>query len=327
VIAIFKEKNPGAVLLLFFLGLLLRLKFYVHPLPLDESLTYTGYLGFWLNKFVIFKSASYLTVNISIAYLLTFLQAVRLNMILSNQRMFAKTNHLPGFCYLVFTCYSFSWCVVSPSLIINSFLIFLFSQLMLLYNAQNPKINIYNAALLLGCAALLYHNNIIFIVWVIFAIVILRPPKISEWIIAILGISTPFYFLAIYLYLTNSLSQIQQFYLQFHFVKKLPVLGGFAFGGFILIFLISLLGVAFWQQNLRRMLIQSRKNWWLVVTGAIVSIVAFLFSFLHNQAALPMILFAACLAANFYFYNKNKLTNLLAGWLVVLFVLAGWFFH
>jgi hypothetical protein len=75
------------------------------------------------------------------------------------------------------------------------------------------------------------------------------------------------------------------------------------------------------------MLIQSRKNWWLVVTGAIVSIVAFLFSFLHNQAALPMILFAACLAANFYFYNKNKLTNLLAGWLVVLFVLAGWFFH
>lgn len=326
-IAIFKEKNPGAVLILFFLGLLLRLPFYVHPFPLDEHAIYTGYLSVWLDKLIIFKSPSYLTVNITIAYLLTFLQAVRINMIFSNQKMFGKANHLPGFCYLVFTCYSFSWCVVSPSLIINSFLIFLFSQLMLLYNAQNPKINIYNSALLLGCAALLYHSNILFMLWVIFAIIILRPPKVSEWIIAILGIATPFYFLAIYLYLTNNLLQLKQFYLQFHFVKELPVLRGYAFGGFILIFIVSLLGVAFWQQSLRRMLIQSRKNWWLIVTGTIVSIFAFLVSFFHNQAGLPIILFAACLAANFFFNNKNKFTNLFAGWLIVLYVFGTWFFH
>ncbi len=326
-IAIFKEKNPSAVFVLFILGLLLRLRFYVHPLPLEQSLNYTGYLGVWLSKINIFTSPAYLSLNISIAYLLTFLQAVRLNMIISNQKMFVKANHLPGFCYLVFTCYSFSWCVVSPSLIINSFLIFLFSQLILLYNAQNPKINIYNSALLLGCAALLYHSNIIFIVWVIFAIIILRPPKVSEWIIAILGIATPFYFLGIYLYLTNNFSQLKQYYFQFHFVKKMPVVEGYAFGGFILILVISLLGVAFWQQSLRRMLIQSRKNWWLIVIGSIVSIVTFFASFLHNQVGLPIILFAACLAANFFYYNTNKFTNLLVGWLIVLFVFGHWFFH
>jgi hypothetical protein len=83
---------------------------------------------------------------------------------------------------------------LTSTLISVGFIIWILSILFNLSTQENPKKNIFNLGLLMGVSILIFFPSFLFVLLVLFGLLIFRPFRIQEWIIMILGIVAPFYF-------------------------------------------------------------------------------------------------------------------------------------
>ena len=132
---------------------------------------------------------------------------------------------------------------------------------------------IFNIGLALGVAGFLFISSLTFIIWILLALAVMRPFRLNEWLICILGITTPFYFYAIYTVLSGSWSWqefVPQITLGFPSLKQSAWLSGSVF----LIMVPFLTGGYYVQENLRRMLINVRKGWSLLLLYLLAALLA-----------------------------------------------------
>ncbi|RYG03327.1 MAG: hypothetical protein EOO02_08680, partial [Chitinophagaceae bacterium] len=102
--------------------------------------------------------------------------------------------------YLLLTSLFPEWNYFSAPLIINLFLIWIFYRMTNLYNTPKPVASIFNIGMILGVVTLLYQPAIVFVLLLLLALFIMRPFRVQEWLIGLLGISAPYYFLLLILY-------------------------------------------------------------------------------------------------------------------------------
>src|SRR5690606_26645024 len=122
-----------------------------------------------------------------ITFLLLLVQAIVLTRFINNQRMMSKPSYLPGMAYLLITSLMPEWNVFSAPLLINSILLFILSSLFSIYNQQNARGTIFNVGVALGISGFLLISSLTFIVWVLLALAVMRPFRLNEWLICILG--------------------------------------------------------------------------------------------------------------------------------------------
>jgi hypothetical protein len=205
-----------------------------------------------------------------LTYVMLFSQAIILNKVVSNQRLLHKTNYLTAMSYLLITSLFTEWNHLSASLIINSLLIWVFSELCKLHNSPHPKTILFNLGIITGLATFFYFPSIAFSLLIIVGLLITRPFKLPEWIMVVLGILSPYYFLASWLYLTNR-------WKAFHvpdIAVTVPSLNKstWAYLAIVLIILALVVGAFFIQLNMRRQLVQTRKSWGLVFLYLVVAL-------------------------------------------------------
>ena len=151
---------------------------------------------------------------------------------------------------------------------------------------------------------------------------VMRPFRLNEWVLCILGATTPFYFYAVYLFISGPWNW-ETFWPYFSIglpsVKQSAWLAGSAF----LLVAPFLAGAYFIQNSLRRMLIHVRKGWSLLllyVLGAIF--VPFINSAdtFENwvMAAIPF----AAFHASAYLYSSYRIFPVLLFWITVAYILA-----
>ena len=264
-IGIFKQKNPANIFLLLLFGVLIKLPMFLRPHVMntqtEDSILYRAIL-----KFLEPYSKNFPSVYPILAFALLFLQAVMLTSFINNQRMVSWAGYLPGMAYLLITSLFPEWNYLSAPLIINTILLFVLSGLLKIYNQQSAKVAIFNIGLALGIATFLFFPSITFIIWILLALLVMRPFRLNEWMLCIVGITTPFYFYAIYLLITGQWNWQHLWpYLAISVpaVKQSAWLAGSAF----LLVVPFLTGGYYVQENLRRMLIQVRKGWSLLGSG------------------------------------------------------------
>ena len=132
-----------------------------------------------------------------------------------------------------------AWSVISPALLANFLLIWIYIKLTRLYNNPAPKTLLFNIGLLVAIMVLCYHPTALVVPVVLFALGIMRPFKLQEWFTLIMGMALPYYFLASGLYLTNQLPLISSWLpnweipSQLHPLKQAEWIGlsGFAIPG------------------------------------------------------------------------------------------------
>lgn len=309
-IAAFKQKNPGNALILLLYGLVIKFPLFLHPtMPMHnkgDNYLYQALLQllqpFTTGAPVIFSF---------LAFLLVFVEATLLNRIVNSLRLFPKQNYLVGMSYLLITSMVPGWSSFSALLIINGLLIWIWYRLLGLYNNNKPRSAIFNVSVLVGLLPLIYAPAIAYIVLLLLAVVILRAFQITELLIALLGVLTPYYFFFVVLYLTNQWT-IDKIIPSFSFY--LPPLSSsvWTIAGILLLLLPFLLGGYYVQDNLNKMLIQVRKGWSLLLLLLMVSLLIIVISpdsnYIHWMViAVPIAAFHAAT----YFY-------LPAGWLAAL---------
>jgi hypothetical protein len=321
VIGIFKQKNPAIIFLLLLFGILIKLPMFLHPHVMvsrpEDGLLYSVIL-----RFLEPTGKSFPSVYPILAFFLLIVQALILTSFINNQRMISKPTYFPGMAYLLVTSLFPEWNYFSAPLIVNTILLFALTQLFTIYNQQNVKGTIFNIGLALGIASFLFFPSLTFIIWILLALAVMRPFRLNEWVLCLVGITAPFYFYALYLIVTGNWSWGQLWpYFSVHlpYIKQSAWMAGSVF----LLAVPFLLGGYFVQDNLRKMLIQVRKGWSLLL---LYLLGALFVPFVNNtntlenwvMVAIPFAAFHACT----YFYSTLRVLPLLIFWLTVFFILG-----
>ncbi len=310
-VGIFKQKNSVNSIILLIYGLVLKFPLFLRPPggPLRQEEDH--YLYKWLVDFIAPAHLPDLLFSL-ITFLLLYSQAILFNRIFNVQRMLGNPNFLPAMAYMLITSLFTEWNQFSAPLLVNSLLILVFYRLVNMHNVQRPGAAIFNVGLFMGVITLLYQPAIIFIILMLFSLFIMRPFRIREWLINLLGITMPYYLLIIILYLTN----------QWDWEKLEP---GLTFGlpampanikltiSLVLLVLPFIIGGFLVNANLNKMFIQVRKAWSLLLLFLIIGTLSILVSGGNNyinwlMCALPLTAFHA---AAYYFLPGRIFAGLL----------------
>ncbi len=320
-IGIFKQKTPANIFLLLVFGVLIKLPMFLHP-HVPAARPNDGILFQWILQFVAPTGRSTPALYPILAFGLLFLQAIILTRFINTQRMMSRPTFFPGMAYLLITSLLPEWNYFSAPLIVNTILLFVLSGLFKIYNQLDAKGAIFNIGMALGVASFLFFPAITFIVWILLALAVMRPFKLNEWVLCIVGITTPFYFYAIYLFVDDKWSWqhlLPHFSIGLPSIKQSVWLAGSAF-----LLVVPFLGGGYYvQDNLRKMLIQVRKGWSLLLLYLLGAI---FIPFVNNSdsfenwvmAAIPFAAFHACT----YLYSNLRIIPLLLFWLTVAFILG-----
>jgi len=320
VIGIFKQKTPANILLLLVFGLLIKLPMFMHP-HVTAIQSKDGFLFHAILNFLQPTGKSNPVIYPLLAFVLLFTQAISLTRLINKFRMMNRPNYLPGLAYLLTTSFFPEWNYFSAPLLINTLLIFVLGWLFKIYNTTRGKGIIFNVGLTIGISTFIFFPSLTFMIWVLFALMVMRPFRINEWLLCLLGVTSPYYFYGVYLFFTNqwSLGKIIP-YLTIQ-VPSLQQSIWLAVSS-LLLMVPFLTGGYFIQDNLRRMLIQVRKGWSILL---IYLLVAIFVPFVNTSntfenwimAAVPFSAFHACT----YFYPPRKLFPLILFWVSLVFVL------
>jgi Family of unknown function (DUF6427) len=256
-----------------------------------------------------------------ITFILLFSQAVYFNKLVNDLRIMQRPHYLTGMSYLLITSLFAEWNVLSSPLIINSLLIWVWSKMGGLYSNQNPKAALFNIGIAIGIGTFFYFPSIAFAALIIFGLAITRPFKLAEWLVALLGIITPYYFLLAIVFLTDKWKG----YKFPGFAVTSPVFdqSRWAYAAIIIVVISAVAGIFFIQQNFRRQLIQARKAWNLTFLYLLVAIFVPFVNATHSfeywiLCAVPL---SALIAATFLYPTKKWLPAVLH-WLMVAFVIV-----
>lgn len=305
-------------------GLVLKLPMFIHA-KVPEAQQLDGILYRAVLKWLAPAIGTVPAMYSLIAFLFLYIQALSINKLINDQRLLPKPNYLPAMSYLLVTSLFKEWYVLSAPLIINTLLIWVLSKLCTIYNTPNAKTTLFNIGMVTGLATLFYFPSIAFSLLIIVGIVITRPFKLPEWIITFIGILTPYYLGGAWFFLTDRWEK----YRLPGFSVNIPRFNetAWAYTAIIVLSLLILTGMVFIQNNMLRLLVQSRKSWSLIYLYLLVAIFIPFLNATHNfdywiLTAVPIAAFAAAA----FLYPERKWFSIFFHWsLVLLTVITGYF--
>ena len=301
-------------------GLLLKLIMFIHPqIPLPQQTD--GFLFKLLLSQLSGVGKSIPLIYPLISFILLYTQAITLNALVNQHRLMQKPNYLTGMAYLLITSLFAEWNILSAPLIINSLIIWVWSRMSKLYNEPSPKTSLFNIGMAIGISCFFYFPAIAFSILVVIGLLITRPFKLPEWVLALLGLASPFYFLLSYVFVMDK-------WQGYHFpgvALTLPhfVESKWALAAVIIVLFISITGFIYVQKNFRRQLVQARKSWNLIFLYLLIALFIPFINASHSfvywiLSAVPI----AVIAGAGFLYPQKRGFPLILHWLMVAFAIA-----
>lgn len=322
-VVLFRERSPASLIWILLIAFGLHAHAFVEQ-PVALSTAKDGLISYFFRQF--FSGLQGLPVFL-LYMLLLISQALRFNYVMNDLRMFQHSNFLTAMAYIMLASLLPQWHTLSPALVANIFIIWIYSLILKLYNNKNPRSLLYNIGLITGLAIVCYHPLVLMGVVVLFAVIVIRPFNLTEIFVLLMGFLTPVYFLGAYLYLTDEWDALVRYLPSWEFKwprlqKDLRLVLAF-----IVLALCLVTGLIVWERNNRRMLIQSRKNWGVLLLLFVLFLPVPLVHYENSVNA--MMLWIAPLAAfvaNAFLYPRKTLFPLILFWLIILVsVYSNWF--
>lgn len=322
-VALFYKRSPFNSILLFFFAIATKLPLFIYPQPIEAS-TFNGTPLFYFVQWVQAISSKPDFVFSILAFLILFAQALYFNYFFNRNKMTSRNTDLPGMSYLLVTSLLPEWSQFSAPLVINFLILYLLASLFESYNSPDTRRTLYNMGLSMGLGIFLYSPTVLLIGWFLLSLVIIRPIRIQEFIISMLGVVTPFYFLGIWLFWKDQLTwALLEPYIAFSFPDSLPVVwvGGLLF----LLTIPFLIGFYHIQDQVRKMLIQVRRGWTVFFLLLLAGLLIPLFSLNPYIGWVILTLPLSTYHASFYYNTSFRIFPLLFFWITFFFILLNQF--
>lgn len=323
---LFRNYNPFSVILLLLIAIGFKLAILIHPsLPLVLP-----------GSQLVWKELAAVAGNIlgRSPFLVTFFtlinivgQALMLNRIANQHHLFPKSTYLPAMGYVMVTSLFTEWNYLSAPLVNNWLLLIALATCLRLHALPQSRKEIFNIGFCLGLASLLLFPHLVFILLLFLALSLLRPFNAGEWVVGLLGLVTPFYFLGSVLFLTDNLPLIHQvFQAGFSLPTSIqaPASSIPAFG-MVLILLIT--GYSYLNGFMSRMLFQTKKMWWVIIASFLISLVAGIFTVAqgYNQWMAVLIPGTLVLTNTWFAESRKGLIRLLFYLWVAVIIFVQWY--
>lgn len=254
---LFRDRSDINILFIVVLSLLLHFHIWLQT-PMVIANAKDGLLAYLLMEYIQPLPSIVLLI---LFQTLIISQALRLNILLSQLKMFQQITYLPAFIYILLTALFPYWDVISTGLVANSLVIWILVKLLRLYDQSKPQAIEFNIGFILGISILLYEPIAILIPVVLFAIIIIRPFKLTEWLVLLMGITLPFYFVFAFIFLTNNTAGVMQFLPRLDWKNPLVRPEIQTILALICIGIQLIIGLYYWQLQQSRFIIQVRKYW------------------------------------------------------------------
>jgi hypothetical protein len=267
-LTLFRTNQPLAnILLLFYLGIL-RASSFIHPATVAPPPQ--GILTAWMYAELPPLS---MTANIA-AFLLVFFQATALNITIGRYRVASELSLLPGVFYCLFCSLMPDFLVLSSVLLANTFVILALFYLFDTYKNSYVAGRIFDAGLWLGVASLFHFSYILFIIWGIVGLGILRGLRGKEFLMFIIGYIVPFILLSVFCFWHSILPQIGnhfRFNINFFNFSRYDSQTLYVKIGVLALVLLLVLGASTQFFSRRNMTVQKYLSilYWLILFGGL----------------------------------------------------------
>jgi hypothetical protein len=321
VVSMFRQKSPGNIIVLLIFGLLLKMPLFLYPKQITATQNDEDYYHWLLNGINSLGTNNAFTCSL-ISFLLLYVQALMINYLVNEFRLITKQTYLPAMAYLLITTLLPEWNYLSSPLVATTLIIWIFIKLFRLYNLANARGQIFNIGLLLGISSYIYFPSASFIICILLGLIIIKPFRLNEVFLFLMGCLTPYYFLGAWLFLTDKLSFAAFFP---HISVRVPDVKSSIWLAVSTLFLAIpfLIGGYFIQTYLHKMLIQVRKAWSVLL---LYLLLAFFVPFINSNSSFSnWILLAAPFAgfhASMYYYPEKR-------WMpnIFFFIITGYIFY
>ncbi|MFT4061941.1 MAG: DUF6427 family protein [Edaphocola sp.] len=323
---LFRNYNPFAVIVLFLITVFVKLGFLMQPSGIFFA-SETQVVWAWLSGFInaALGRSPFLITFFAIVNL--FGQGIFINSIANRRHLYPKATYLPLLTYILVTSLFADWNYLSASLVGNWFLLAMLSAALKLYSPGDVRKQIFNIGCFISLAALLVFPNIVFLLFLMLALAVLRPFNAAEWTVGLLGALTPFYFLAGILYLADNVHLLKQMIaVGFHLPGTMAQPQIF-FTAIVTLLAFFVLGLAYLNGFMGRMLFQNKKWWWVILAALLASLMGGTFTVArgYNQW-MAMLIPLSFVIANIWFEERKKWIPTLYFYLFVgAIVLVQWY--
>lgn len=243
-----------------------------------------------------------------LATLNIFFQAIYLNQLANKFDVFSKQNYLAGLSFVIISSFIPDWNYLSQFHLLNWFLIGVLFNIFNLYQTQDANRYLFNGGVLISLVFLFTTSGLAFVVLFLGALNILRPFKLREWLVFVIGFTMFLYFYAAYLFLFDKLQTFTDiFALGFYFKAEYRALNVFLTGlGFLALSLVW--GLVFLNNYMSRMVIKTKKYWSIVILFLLTAILSVLFSETKDSLSNWLLLVppVALIAANAFYVSRLK---------------------
>lgn len=321
-VSIFREKSTVSVFWLVTLSIVAHGHFLVHPPQIVAAGKAATFFGFMMALATLPNF-----VLILLYHAIIIVQALRFNTVLNNLRMFPKQYFITALCYILLTSIYPAWGNITPALLVNFLIIWLFSLLSKLYGTNDAKQNIYNIGFITSVISILYFPAIFLIIIAFISIGTLRTFRMTEWMVLLMGVITPPYFIVALLFLTDHLSALYYYLPQvqphgFTLKQNIPILITA-----VTILFVVIDGFLTWSANSGKAIMQVRRSWGILLLIFLLSIpLLFLIKEGHFGYLFLGLLPAAAIASNTFIYSKSNLYQTVLFWvLIAVIIYNNWF--
>lgn len=205
------------------------------------------------------------SLNILLAAAFVFIQALLLNHLVNHFNLLGKPTFLPALMYITASALFKSFLVLSPPLLCNFLVIWMLFKLFRLYKSNDAKASAFDLGMIVAIGSVIYLPFIYFFLAVWVALFLFRPLNWREIVAGIIGYVTIFFFLAVYYFLSDSLSRFSEIWLPLgtKFPDKIDI---HYYNYLVLVPVVAVLVLCFFklQQNFFKSYVQVRKSFQLL---------------------------------------------------------------
>lgn len=263
-----------------------------------------------------------LYLSVILGFVLVALQValfIRLNVkyILIENRSF-----LPAFLFIFITGSFFQLQRIHPAMIANIFIFLAIDRLLGSYRKEKAFSEVFDIYFLISLSSLFYFNAIYFIIFFWIAFITIKPFSLTEWIVSILGLITPYFFITSYYYLTdNLLAWLNLIKNNVHGISnKMLYMNNYYFIFFIFLFIFILISILYFIQGINIKKVVIRRYYTIFIFYILFCMVIF---FLLHSSSIELLLIISMPVAFLlsYFLLSLKKRWIKEAWIVSLIIM------
>lgn len=297
-INIFRKYNPANTIWLVLLLVILRIGYIWHAPAQVEFAFVEPFARLFTN--ISYDYVLSPELNVFIAGVLILVQAALLNMLVNYYNLLGRATSLPGLMYVVISSLFTPFLILSSPLICNFLVIAMLYKLLSLYKGNDAKSTAFDLGMIVAVGSMLYLPFIYFFLAIWISLILFKPFDWREWLSGIIGYITVFFFVAVFYYLNDRLSQFYTIWLPL--TTRFPNRININYYNYLILIPVSvilLLGLIKIRKNFFRGYVQIRKSFQLLFCLFLVAGLSF---YVKAEFQLSHFLLCAIPAAVFFSY-------------------------